>query len=140
MNCSELLPEVFFNCGEMDTFAGNEPRLFISFHLDNETNGHTAQESAEAMDTTPVQIPNTEQQGPSSDLEIEVVEFTSSPDHADEPRTPLQGEIPERKPIPPTKLLLARICKRGGFSFSSSGSDESCTMYFTKKIAALEAI
>ena len=140
MNCFELLPEVSFKCGKMDTFAVSVPRLFISFHLDNETNGQLAQESAEAMDTTPVHMPNTEQQSSSSDFEIEVVEITSSPERADTPRTPLQEEIPEREPNPPTNLLPAQICKKGGFAFTSSGSHENCTTYLTKKIEALEAM
>ena len=36
--CSNLLPEDFQNSGEMDLFAGSEPRKFISFHLDKEHN------------------------------------------------------------------------------------------------------
>ena len=58
----ELLPEVSSSCGKMDSFARREPRLFISFHLDNETNGQPAQESAEAMGTSPVEMSNTGQQ------------------------------------------------------------------------------
>ena len=43
----------------MDSFAGSEPRVFISFCSDNERNGQPAQEQEEGMDTTPVQLSNT---------------------------------------------------------------------------------
>ena len=125
----------------MDSFEGSEPRFFISFRLDDETNGQTAQESAEAMDTSPITMPNTDQQSPSSDWEIEVVEITStSPDRPNTPITPVPQETQAQEPVPPTNLLFAQIYKKGGFSFSSSGSDESCTTYFTKKMEALEAM
>ena len=36
----------------MDIFAGSEPRLFISFRLENETTGQPAQDMEEKMDTS----------------------------------------------------------------------------------------
>ena len=42
----------------MDSFAGSEPRVFISFCSDNERNGQPAQGQEEEMDTTPVHLSN----------------------------------------------------------------------------------
>ena len=42
-------------CAKMDSFSGSEPRLFISFRLDNESNGRPLQLNAECeerMDTS----------------------------------------------------------------------------------------
>ena len=50
---SKELPEEFAQSAKMDSYSGSEPRLFISFRLDNEFNGQPLQLSAaeERMET-----------------------------------------------------------------------------------------
>ena len=67
-----------FECGKVDTFAGSEPRLFISFHLGNEANGQPAQEGEEIMDTSSPNLARRERGESISSYEIEVIEITSS--------------------------------------------------------------
>ena len=68
----------------MDTFAGSEPRLFISFHLENEANGQPAQEAEEIMDTSSPNLARRERGDNTSKDEIEVIEITlSSPECTD---------------------------------------------------------
>ena len=129
-----------FECGKMDTFAGSEPRLFISFHLENETNGQPAQKAEEIMDTSSPNLARKERGDSTSSDEIEVIEITlSSPECPDVELT--------RPPIVPVKLepeitesqLVAEIRRRSGFtSNSSTGSDESCGAYLTRKLGELE--
>ena len=54
-HCVKELPEEFLKSAKMDTFSGSEPRLFISFRLDNESNGRPLQlneEGEDRMDTS----------------------------------------------------------------------------------------
>ena len=44
----------FSYCSKIDRFAGSEPRLFTSFHLDNESIGQPTPVSVKAMDSTPI--------------------------------------------------------------------------------------
>ena len=42
----------FSDCGEVDLYVGSEPRKFISFRLDKETDGHLSHTEAE-LEPTP---------------------------------------------------------------------------------------
>ena len=65
----------------MDSFAGSELRLFISFHLGNELIGQPTQEGEELMETDPDSTANTVPPGTIFCDEIEVYEVTlSSPE------------------------------------------------------------
>ena len=45
----------------MDIFAGSLPRLFIPFHLENDSTGQPIQEAEEAMDMTSSNLVREEQ-------------------------------------------------------------------------------
>ena len=94
----------------MGTFAGSEPRLFISFHLENEATGQPAQETDENMDTS---SPNSARregiEGTSSD-EIEVIEITlSSPEDTDVEPARLLGVSVKTEPESEDAQLVAEI-------------------------------
>ena len=133
-----LLPEVYQKCGKMDRFAGKEPRFFIPFRLDKETNGQPPQEREEMMDTDPIDPKNSDPINPLSTDEIEVYEvILSSP----EPEG-LEAKIPSPVTVnldTCRSSLLAAIYKRGRFTVSSSCSHESCSAYIAVKLGAMEA-
>ena len=124
----------------MDTFAGSEPRLFISFYLENEANGQPAQEAEEIMDTSSPNLARRERGDSTSSDEIEVIEITlSSPECTDvELSRPPEVSV-KTEPVITESQLFAEIRGRSGFtSISSTGSDESCGAYLTRKLGELE--
>ena len=81
----------------MDSFAGNEPRLFILFRLDKETKGQLPQEREEMMDTDPIDPNYSDPINPPSSDDIEVYEVILS--------------SPEREGLEAKTNPLARYCK-----------------------------
>ena len=130
----------FSKCGKMGSFAGSEPRLFISFHLGHEQIGQPTQEGEELMETDLNSTANTVPPVTSSSDEIEVYEVTLSRPEISRPtvRTPPPAAV---KPETQTEVspILVAIRKRGGLALSSSGSDESCSAYITAKLEAMKA-
>ena len=123
----------------MGTFAGSEPRLFISFHLENEATGQPAQETDENMDTS---SPNSARregiEGTSSD-EIEVIEISlSSPENTDVEPARLLGVSVKTEPESEDAQLVAEIRRSGFTSNGSTGSDETCEAYLAKKLGEME--
>ena len=118
----------------MDRFAGSEPRLFISFHLDKESIGQPAPVSIEAVDSTLFDLGNPAQTFIPSDDSIEVIEvLLSRPERSESaPDTPSKGPI-KPEPEESTFLLLSEMYRRGGFSISSSDSNERVAAFFTRK-------
>ena len=105
----------------MDSFAGSEPRIFISFRLDREKTGQPVQDSSntiatpaspsspEEHSTNPASGDNTNQQGEPMDAE------------STQPQTPVD-------PASLSRLLAT----------DSSGSGESCGPYFARKLQDVE--
>ena len=124
----------------MDTFAGSEPRLFISFHLENEANGQPAQEAEEIMDTSSPNLARRERGDSTSSIEIEVIEITlSSPECTDVELTRPPVVSVKIEPEITESQLVAEIRRRRRFwSNSSTGSDECCGAYLTRKLGELE--
>ena len=124
----------------MDTFAGSELRLFISFHLENEATGQPAQETEEDMDTSSPNLARREGiEGTSSD-EIEVIEITLySPECTDVEPARRLGVSVKTEPASEEAQIVAEIQRRSGFtSNSSTGSDESCGAYLARKLGEME--
>ena len=130
----------------MDFYAGSQPRSFISFRLGEISNGQPAQTAEESMETDQVGVDVTEQGSDQTEEAIEVFEITLSPtepDETTEDNLPEQTATPVQQPGPPVKKeaecisLLAEMYRRGGFVFSSSGSDESVGAYCARKVEAL---
>ena len=125
---------------KMDSFAGSEPPLFISFHLGNEQIGQPTQEGEELLETDPNSTANTVPPVTCSSDDIEVYEVTlSSPEIS---RLTVRAPPPtvvKLEPQTEVSPILAAIRKRGGFAFSSRGSDESCSAYITATLEAMEA-
>ena len=71
---------------------------------------------------------------------IAVYEITSP---SSEPTEPVPEQIGVKsvklEPEVSTSQLYSKIFRRGGFSFSSSGSNESCGAYIARKLEALES-
>ena len=92
------------------------------------------------MDTSPIDSDKTTQTDIPSDEAIEVIEISlSSPEPTEPaPNHPSLNAV-KSEPEGSTSLLLSKLYRRGGFSFSSSGSDKSVGAYFTRKLEALES-
>ena len=140
----------------MDRFAGSEPRLFISFRLDNEKLGQPISGQTESMDVTtpnpaiidycssstsslsetsglPVLAPLT------IDKEVEADLVPEGPPDltqlAEEMRTSEQPtEVP---PNTAQKTVTATVASLVTYA-SSSTSEESCGAYFGRKVALIE--
>ena len=140
----------------MDRFAGSEPRLFISFRLDNEKLGQTISGQTESMDVTtpnpaiidycssstsslsetsglPVLAPLT------IDKEVEADLVPEGPPDltqlAEEMRTSEQStEVP---PNSAQKTVTATVASLVTYARSST-SEESCGAYFDRKVAIIE--
>ena len=140
----------------MDRFAGSEPRLFISFRLDNEKLGQPISGQTESMDVTtpnpaiidycssstsslsetsglPVLAPLT------TDKEVEADLVPEGPPDltqlAEEVRTSEQStEVP---PNSAQKTVTATVASLVTYA-SSSTSEESCGAYFDRKVALIE--
>ena len=130
----------------MDFYAGSQPRSVISFRLGEISNGQPAQTAEESMETDQVGVDVTEQGSDQTEEAIEVFEITLSstePDETTEDNLPEQTVTHIQQPGPPVKKeaecisLLAEMYRRGGFVFSSSGSDESVSAYCARKVEAV---
>ena len=111
----------YLNAARWIFFAGSEPRLFISFHLGNETNGQPNQEAEEAMDTTSPNFACGEQTEASSSDEIEVIEITITiPENSDIESSRQPATAIKLEPEAPDTLLYPEILKRRGFSGNSN--------------------
>ena len=124
----------------MDIFAGSEPRLFISFRLENETTGQPAQNTEEKMDTSSPSLVRREAVEETSSDEIEVIEITlSSPECTDIESALPPVTLMKTEPESEEAQIFAEIQRRSGFtSNSSTGSDESFGAYVTRKLDEME--
>ena len=125
----------------MDTFAGSEPRIFISFCLGNESSGQLAPESVNMVDSTATKPDNTEQAEVSSDDSIEVIEITvSSPERVESaPNSPCKVVV-KLEPEELTSQPLVQTPTDLGFTLSSSDSSESVGAFFTRKLKAFQTL
>ena len=130
----------------MDFYAGSQPRSFISFHLGKISNGQPAQNTEENLETNQAGVDVAEQESDRTEDAIEVFEITLSSTEPEETEqnnlstkiaTPEQLSSPQVKKEAECISLLAEIYHRGGFVFSSSGSDESVGAYCTRKVKAM---
>ena len=123
----------------MDTFAGSEPRLFISFHLENESTGQPAQETEEVMDTSSPNLVRREEGDNTSSDGIEVIEITLSSSEGTDVELTRPPVVSVKIEPEITETQLAAEIRNGGFSSNSStGSDESCGAYLARKLGELE--
>ena len=130
----------------MDYYAGSQPHSFISFRLGENSNGQPTQPNEEMMDTSQQNADVEEQSSDRTEDEIEVIEITissSEPEYTPQKQTDPKVTTPERLGVAQIKReaestsLLAKIYKRGGSVFASSGSDESVGAYCSRKFAAM---
>ena len=128
------------------SFAGSQPRSFISFRLGEISNDQPAQTAEESMETDQIGVDVTELGSNQTEEAIEVFEITLSstePEERAEDNLPEQTATPVQQPSPQVKReaecisLLAEMYRIGGFVFSSSGSDESVGAYCTRKNEAM---
>ena len=118
---SNLLPEGSFKSGKMDSFAGNEPRNFISFRLDKEKTGQPVQDSSNTTATPiPTSTPDERNTNPSSGGNTNPQSEPMDPEST-QPKTPVD---------PPT---LSRV-----LATDSSVSGESCEAYLARKLQDME--
>ena len=124
----------------MDKFAGSEPRIFISFCLGNESSGHPAPESVNAVDSVATKPDDSEQAEISSDDSIEVIEITlSSPERVESaPSSPCKGAV-KLEPEEFTSQPFVQTPIDFGCTSSSSDSSESVGAFFTRKLEAFQA-
>ena len=153
----------------MDIYAGNEPREFISFHLDNEQIGQPTPQAVESIEISQANSDDTEYLSTTSQLAREDNETKTNAaepkSHEPVPGDPPSPEVQKEQPsiesesvekttdvemtIPDTEAAVSGPCVTSapaqneappapGYAFSSSGSDESCGRYISRKLAALE--
>ena len=126
----------------MDFYAGSQPRSFF-FRIGEISNGQPAQTTEENMETDQTGADVTEQERGQTEDAIEVFEITLSSaerEETEQGNLPSKTVTPEQQSRPQVKKeiecisLLAEMYHRGGFVFSSSGSDESVGEYCTRKV------
>ena len=140
----------------MDRFAGSEPRLFISFRLDNEELGQPASGHTKALDVT---TPNpaivdycsssfsslSETSGLpvppalTSDKEVEAGLTPEGPPNLTQPAEEMQTSE-QATEVPPNTAkgtVTATVATLVVYA-SSNTSEESCGAYFDRQVALIE--
>ena len=137
----------------MDSFSGSEPRLFISFRLDNELNGRPLQLNAEGedrMDTSesfvtasshtgsPSLVRNPQNSQEEMDTAVNVQSamntVVDSLVHSAETgvQAMSQDESPQTLPAGQPELTVTPLSAIGSTNMESSSTDESCGAYIAR--------
>ena len=158
---SKELPEEFVQSAKMDSYSGSEPRLFISFRLDNEFNGQPLQLSAgeERMETSEsfvtasshVENPtlssdrqyNQEEVTPEAlaqtstdtitEMDLTIILEGSGATETGQMLEMEQTDVPQTSSTTPPDLSTTPQPIMPNRSVESSSTDESCGAYIARK-------